>query len=52
VLRGKGWFHIAGVERELETGQSVIARPGDAHGVENKSTDDLVLLVFMTPKPS
>ena len=51
VLRGTGWFHIAGEERELEAGQSVIARPGQEHGVRNASRDDLVLLVFMMPKP-
>ena len=48
VLQGKGWFHIAGSERELETNQSVIARPGETHGVRNASQEDLVLLVFMT----
>jgi quercetin dioxygenase-like cupin family protein len=48
VLRGKGWFHIAGSDRELEAGQSVIARPGQQHGVKNQSPDELVVLVFMT----
>ena len=51
VLRGTGWFHIAGTEGELRAGQSVIARPGQEHGVRNDSDVDLVLLVFMTPKP-
>ncbi len=51
VLRGKGMFHIAGEERELGTGQTVIARPNEAHGVKNASGEDLVLLVFMTPRP-
>jgi quercetin dioxygenase-like cupin family protein len=51
VLRGKGSFHIAGSEKELGAGEAVIARPGDAHGVKNVSGDDLVLLVFMTPRP-
>ena len=51
VLRGKGLFHIAGEERELEEGETVIARPGQAHGVKNSSAEDLVLLVFMTPRP-
>ena len=51
VLRGTGWFHIAGTEAELRAGQSVIARPGQEHGVRNDSDVDLVLLVFMTPKP-
>jgi quercetin dioxygenase-like cupin family protein len=35
----------------LETGQAVVARPGEAHGVKNDGLQDLVLLVFMTPKP-
>ena len=51
VLRGKGVFHIAGDERELAAGETVIARPGQDHGVRNASSEDLVLLVFMTPKP-
>ena len=51
VLRGKGTFHIAGEERELGAGESAIARPGQDHGVRNVSNEDLVLLVFMTPKP-
>ena len=51
VLRGKGLFHIAGEERELGEGETVIARPGQDHGVKNSSTEDLVLLVFMTPRP-
>jgi quercetin dioxygenase-like cupin family protein len=51
VLRGKGLFHIAGDERELQEGDAVIARPGQDHGVKNSSAEDLVLLVFMTPRP-
>lgn len=51
VLQGKGLFHIAGEERELGQGETVIARPGQNHGVRNEATQDLVLLVFMTPKP-
>jgi mannose-6-phosphate isomerase-like protein (cupin superfamily) len=51
VLRGTGSFHIGGEERELKSGQAVIARPGEAHGVRNVGDEDLVLLVFMTPKP-
>ena len=48
VLRGKGMFHIAGEERELRSGETVIARPGQEHGVRNSAAEDLVLLVFMT----
>jgi quercetin dioxygenase-like cupin family protein len=51
VLRGKGSFHIAGEEKELGEGEAVIARPGQDHGVKNSSAEDLVLLVFMTPRP-
>jgi mannose-6-phosphate isomerase-like protein (cupin superfamily) len=51
VLRGAGLFHIAGEERELSDGQIVMAKPGEAHGVTNTSNVDLVLLVFMTPRP-
>ena len=51
VLRGKGTFHIAGEEKELTTGETVIARPGQDHGVRNSSAVDLVVLVFMTPRP-
>jgi quercetin dioxygenase-like cupin family protein len=51
VLRGKGWFRIGGEDRELEAGQAVIARAGQEHGVENRQQTDLVVLVFMTPKP-
>jgi quercetin dioxygenase-like cupin family protein len=51
VLRGRGVFHIAGEERELASGETVIARPGQDHGVKNVSAEDLVLLVFMTPRP-
>jgi mannose-6-phosphate isomerase-like protein (cupin superfamily) len=51
VLSGSGIFHIAGEDRELQSGQAVVARPGQDHGVRNTSAEDLVLLVFMTPKP-
>ena len=51
VLRGKAKFHIAGEERELGSGETVVARPNQTHGVRNASTEDLVLLVFMTPRP-
>jgi len=51
VLRGMGVFHIAGEDRELGAGEAVIARPGQAHGVRNSSAEDLVLLVFMVPRP-
>lgn len=51
VLRGTGVFHIAGEDRELNPGEAVIARPGQDHGVKNSAAENLVLLVFMVPRP-
>ena len=51
VLRGKGIFHIGGQEKELGPDEIVVARPGEPHGVRNATNEDLVLLVFMTPRP-
>jgi quercetin dioxygenase-like cupin family protein len=51
VLRGKGLFHIAGEERQLIAGEAVLAKPGEDHGVKNSAAEDLVLLVFMVPRP-
>ena len=51
VIEGTGVFHIAGEEKSLGPGEIVIARPGEDHGVVNRSSSNLVLLVFMTPRP-
>ena len=51
VIEGRGLFHIAGDERECGDGEAVIARPNEDHGVRNQGTENLVLLVFMTPRP-
>jgi mannose-6-phosphate isomerase-like protein (cupin superfamily) len=51
VVEGTGLFHVAGEERSLDVGQIVIARPGEAHGVRNETGENLVLLVFMSPRP-
>ena len=51
VLRGEGLFHIAGEERAIGSGEAVLARPGEDHGVKNAASEELVLLVFMTPRP-
>lgn len=51
VLEGSGRFHVAGQERTLGAGNAVLAKPGEDHGVRNDAEDDLVLLVFMTPRP-
>ncbi len=51
VTEGQGTLHIAGEERECTVGDAIIARPGEDHGVKNESENNLVLLVFMTPRP-
>lgn len=51
VIEGKGLFHVAGEERSLGAGEIVVARPGEDHGVRNEQDGDLVLLVFMSPRP-
>jgi quercetin dioxygenase-like cupin family protein len=51
VLEGEAMLQI-GSERELLVeGMAVIARAGVAHGVQNDSASNVVLLVMMTPKP-
>jgi quercetin dioxygenase-like cupin family protein len=51
VMEGSGLVHIAGEERTLGVGEAVVARPNEDHGVRNDSNGNLVLLVFMTPRP-
>jgi quercetin dioxygenase-like cupin family protein len=51
VIEGRGTMHIAGEERECVPGEAVVARPGQVHGVRNEGQENLILLVFMTPRP-
>ena len=51
VLEGRGWFRIGSEEREVGRERGVLAPAGVEHGVKNSSSERLVLLVFMTPKP-
>lgn len=52
VLQGRGSFHVGGEERELGSGEAVLAPSGAPHGVRNAGPDDVVLLVFMAPRPA
>lgn len=51
VLEGHGHFQIGGETKELGPGQTVLAKAGVEHGVENRSLERLVLLVSMAPPP-
>ncbi len=52
VLEGQPRFHIGGETRNARPGQAVVARAGEPHGVENETTDRVVLLVGMAPPPT
>ena len=51
VLEGRGWFTVGDEERELGPGEIALAPAGQGHGVDNRSQQRLVTLVFVTPKP-
>jgi len=52
VIEGRGTFLAGAEERELGPGGLVCARPGEIHGVDNRSASRLVLLVAMGPNPN
>jgi quercetin dioxygenase-like cupin family protein len=52
VVKGKGQFQIAEEERELGEGELAMAPSGQKHGVTNRSSDRLIVLVYMAPKPA
>lgn len=51
VLEGKGKVTVGSEEKELAAGEITIAPSGQDHGVVNHSDEQLVMLVFMAPKP-
>jgi mannose-6-phosphate isomerase-like protein (cupin superfamily) len=52
VLEGEGLFQIGDEQASLGSGNCILARAGLPHGVENVSSQRLVLLVFMAPNPN
>lgn len=52
VVQGEGLFTIGQENRLLRSGEIVCAASGEPHGVENKSSERLICLVFMAPHPS
>ena len=52
VLEGTARFTVGEEEQDLGVGHAVISRAGDPHGVRNDTTENLVLLVTMAPRPS
>ena len=51
VLEGNGKFTVGSEERQLGLDEVTIAPAGEPHGVVNDSDQNLVVLVFMAPKP-
>jgi mannose-6-phosphate isomerase-like protein (cupin superfamily) len=51
VLRGEGRVTVGEETRTLRANEAVLAAAGEPHGIENASTDDLVCLVLMAPRP-
>jgi len=51
VLQGRGTVTVGSERRELAAGDITLAPAGEDHGVVNDSGENLVMLVFMAPKP-
>ena len=51
VLQGKGKVTVGTEEKELGPYEITIAPAGQDHGVVNHTDEQLVMLVFMAPKP-
>ena len=51
VVKGRGKVTVGLEEKELSPDEITIAPAGEDHGVVNQTQDELVVLVFMAPKP-
>ena len=51
VLEGHARVTVGQETEDVGPGQAVLAKAGQTHGVENKTSDRLVLLVSMAPPP-
>jgi quercetin dioxygenase-like cupin family protein len=52
VVEGEGVFQVGDDEKALGPGEMALAASGKNHGVSNRSQQRLMVLVFITPKPS
>jgi len=51
VLEGRGCFQVGDDKEELGPGQAAVAPAGTIHGIENGTSERLILLVFLAPPP-
>ncbi|MBN1964239.1 MAG: cupin domain-containing protein [Anaerolineae bacterium] len=52
VLEGRGWFTVGDAQQEAGSGTVVFAPAGLPHGVENRASERLTLLVNIAPPPT
>lgn len=52
VLKGKGFAQLGDIESPIEEGDCIFAQKQVLHGVRNEQSEELVLLVFMSPNPN
>jgi quercetin dioxygenase-like cupin family protein len=50
-MEGRGWFSLGDERREAGPGEVVWAPSEIEHGVENRGTERLVLIVGIAPAP-
>lgn len=51
VTEGSGWFTVGDETRSAGPGEVVFAPAGVPHGVENRSSERLVMIVNIAPPP-
>ncbi len=51
ILEGRGQVQVGEDSAELGPGQATVAPAGTIHGVENRTSERLTLLVFLSPPP-
>ncbi len=51
VIKGSGRVTVGSTEKELVENEITLAPSGEDHGVTNHTNEQLVMLVFMAPKP-
>jgi quercetin dioxygenase-like cupin family protein len=51
VVEGEGLFRVGNEEQSIKAQSALLAPAGVEHGVTNRSSQRLVVMVFMAPKP-
>ena len=51
VMEGNGWFTVGSETRSAGPGEVIFAPKGEPHGVENRASERLVMVVNIAPPP-